>query len=221
MKAPGLRLTTPPSVEPLTLPEAKSWLRVDVADDDTLITDLIKDAREFVENHTAMALLTQTWLYTMDYFPPLDMSYMLIRQPRAWLPQTRQFQGSGGGVIRLPLPPLQSVVAVRYADPDTGALLTADPSTWQVDTTSFPGRLAPAYGQVWPVTRFQPAAVQVTFTAGWGDTGDAVPGIYKRAVRMLVACWYENRGDNQARVQAVENGVRSLLMQGWYGEQVG
>jgi uncharacterized phiE125 gp8 family phage protein len=222
MKAPGLRLDTggAPASEPVTLTEAKAWLRVDVTDDDQLITDLVKDAREYVENHTGMALITQSWLLTLDTFPPLDMSYMLVRQPRAWLPQTRQFQGSGGGVIRLPKPPLQAVNSVKYLATD-GTLTTLDPSGYQVDTTTFPGRLAPAYGQVWPVTRFNPAAVTVGFTCGFGSTTDTVPGIFKRAIRLLICNWYENRGDGQTKTYDVENAVNDLLAQGWYGEHVG
>src|SRR5579884_3989819 len=119
MKAPGLQLVKGPQIEPVTRAQAKAWLRIDVDDDDLLIDELIADAREFVEDHCAVALITQQWLYTMDFFPPLDMSYMLIRQPRAWLPQTRQFQGSGGGVIRMPKPPLQSVQSILYLDPET------------------------------------------------------------------------------------------------------
>ncbi len=219
MIAPGLKQTVAPAAEPVTLADAKNWLRVDVTDDDSLITSMITEAREYVENHTGLALITQTWLYTLDIFPPLDTSYMLIRQPRAWLPQTRQFLGSGGGVIRLPKPPLQSISSLKYLATD-GTLTTLANTEYQIDTSKTPGRLAPAYGKVWPVTRFNPAAVQVTFVAGFGASGSYVPGIFKRAIFMLLANWYENRGDMQGRVMQVQNSVNALLDQGWYGEQI-
>lgn len=54
-------LTVPPAGEPLTLPEAKLHLRVDLDDDDALITALIAAAREQVEFLTGQRLMTQTW----------------------------------------------------------------------------------------------------------------------------------------------------------------
>ena len=54
-------LTVPPAGEPLTLAEAKPHLRVDLNDDDALITALISAAREQVEFLTGQRLITQTW----------------------------------------------------------------------------------------------------------------------------------------------------------------
>lgn len=54
-------LTVPPTGEPLTLAEAKLHLRVDLNDDDALITALISAAREQVEFLTGQRLMTQTW----------------------------------------------------------------------------------------------------------------------------------------------------------------
>ena len=54
-------LTVPPAGEPLTLAEAKLHLRVDLNDDDALITALISAAREQVEFLTGQRLITQTW----------------------------------------------------------------------------------------------------------------------------------------------------------------
>ena len=39
-----LQLITPPAIEPVTLDEARAHLKVDTADDDTLITALIAAA---------------------------------------------------------------------------------------------------------------------------------------------------------------------------------
>jgi hypothetical protein len=43
--------------EPVTLTEAKAWLRVDYTDDDTLITPMIKSARQSIEHFTNRALV--------------------------------------------------------------------------------------------------------------------------------------------------------------------
>ena len=43
--------------EPVSLIEAKAWLRVDFSDDDTLITGMIKSARQSIEHFTNRALV--------------------------------------------------------------------------------------------------------------------------------------------------------------------
>jgi uncharacterized phiE125 gp8 family phage protein len=49
-----------PAIEPLSLDEAKTFLRVETGDDDALITALIAAARLHVESQTHLALITQS-----------------------------------------------------------------------------------------------------------------------------------------------------------------
>ena len=60
----ALRLVTPPSSEPLTLAQAKSFLRIEHTADDDAITRAISAARYFAEQYLRLALLPQTWDYT-------------------------------------------------------------------------------------------------------------------------------------------------------------
>lgn len=46
--------------EPATLAEAKSWMKVDLTDDDTLITELITVARKMVEGYLCISLVPKT-----------------------------------------------------------------------------------------------------------------------------------------------------------------
>lgn len=48
--------------EPVTAAEAKTWLRVDYSDDDTLITGMIKSARQSIEQFTNLALVDKSVL---------------------------------------------------------------------------------------------------------------------------------------------------------------
>ena len=48
----GLELITPPSAEPIAQSVAKTFLKIDISDDDTLVTELIKTARQFCEEYT-------------------------------------------------------------------------------------------------------------------------------------------------------------------------
>jgi len=46
--------------EPVTLQEAKDWCRIDVADDDSLITSLITAARIMCENYANLSFIKRT-----------------------------------------------------------------------------------------------------------------------------------------------------------------
>lgn len=61
------RITVPAS-EPVTLSQAKSFLRVDGSTEDSVITDLIKTARIVGEQETGKSFITQSWRisYTND-----------------------------------------------------------------------------------------------------------------------------------------------------------
>ena len=164
----ALTLQTAPSEEPLTTAEAKSHLRVDFTDDDTLIDALVVAAREYGEGFTGRAFVTQTWDYFADRFP------------------------ADNGAIYLPRPTLQSVTTLKYVDTD-GTQQTLASSKYRVDINSEPGRVTPAYGEEWPSIRPVTNAVEVRFKAGYGDAGTDVPDQIKQAILFLVGHMYEHR----------------------------
>jgi len=96
----SLQLNTPPASEPVTLDQARAWLRVESGgDEDALIAALIPAARARAEWHTGRAFVTQGWTL--------------------WLDQS-------AGIIDVPLPPLQSVSSVTLYAPDgTATVLNA------------------------------------------------------------------------------------------------
>jgi len=163
----GLIQTAAPATEPVTLAEAKSHLRVDGTDDDTLITELIKGARQLVEGNTGRSLITQTWRLTLDRFPRNDEA------------------------IRLERPPLVSVESVTYVDTN-GATQTMATSDYIVDTSHVQGEVALAYDKTWPDARAQQNAVLVNYTAGYG-AASAVPEALKAAIKLRLGDLYENR----------------------------
>lgn len=61
-----LSRVTAPASEPVSLEEAKHYLRVTMEDDDTLITDLIVSARMSAENWLRRSLMTQAWKLGYD-----------------------------------------------------------------------------------------------------------------------------------------------------------
>jgi hypothetical protein len=62
----SLQLNTPPATEPVTLAQAKAWLKVETDDEDALIAALIPAARARAEWHTGRAFVTQGWTLWLD-----------------------------------------------------------------------------------------------------------------------------------------------------------
>lgn len=180
----SLKLITAPSVEPLTLNEAKIHLRIDTSPatthpDDSLITGHIKAARKWCENFQRRTYVTQTWDLFLDCFPDTDH-------------------------IDIPLPPLQSVSYVKYKD-GSGTLQTLSSEYYIVDTNKEPGRIALAYGQSWPSTYGEIQDVQIRFVCGYGDAAADVPDEIKSAMYLKISDLYENRGDADMRSSIGDN----------------
>jgi uncharacterized phiE125 gp8 family phage protein len=65
-----LSRVTAPAYEPMTLAEAKLYLRINTVSEDSLISDLIVAARMAAESYLSRSLITQTWkLAYNDYIP--------------------------------------------------------------------------------------------------------------------------------------------------------
>lgn len=176
--------TVDPTVEPVTLNEAKAHLRIDHASEDDLIAGLIRAAREEVEMTTGTALVHQSWRLSLDDWPKGSM--LLLRRT-----------------------PVREVLSVTVFDAD-GAGAVLDPAGYQLDANAAPARLhlrdRPAVGL--PLN-----GIEVDFTAGHGEAGTDVPDLLRRAVLMLVAHWFEFRAAFGAEHQPVSlpPGYRRLV----------
>lgn len=62
-------LLTPPTVEPVELDDAKTALRIDGDEFDTLLPGLIASARQVAEQETGRAFVAQTWRAELDDWP--------------------------------------------------------------------------------------------------------------------------------------------------------
>ena len=178
-----LELKTGPTVEPVSLAEAKLHARVDATDEDTLIAQMIAAAVAKIDGadgELGRALITQSWFLRLDGFP----------------------RGGNRG-IKVPLPPLQSVTVISYVDTN-GADQVLDSSAYQVvgKNQAQPGSIVEAHGRSWPSTRCQPEAVRVEFVAGYGGTADAVPADIRLALLQIVAHWYVHRESVVGRAMA-------------------
>jgi uncharacterized phiE125 gp8 family phage protein len=170
----ALRQITAPTVEPVTLAEAKTHLResLDDADNDAYIEALITTARETAEDRANRSFMLQTLELTLDAFPTS---------------------------IRLDRAPVLAVSLLEYMDADTGSYVTLSTDSYTVDSASEPGWIVPAYGYSWPTPRCAINAVKVTYTAGYSDSGTAataraaVPKTVRQWILLMIGSLYRHR----------------------------
>jgi uncharacterized phiE125 gp8 family phage protein len=160
-------LLTPPAVEPLSLDDAKAYLRVANTDDDDLIAALIAAARGHVEAATRRALITQTWRLSLDAWP------------------------ASGRMAVLPAP-LQSVAAARVYDLG-GNAQAIDLQGFVPDAVSAPGVISFVPWSM-PMPGRDHGGIEIDVVVGYGAAASDVPAPLTLALRQLIAHWYENRG---------------------------
>jgi uncharacterized phiE125 gp8 family phage protein len=163
-------LVSGPSSEPLTLAEARNWVRVSDGADDGLLQSLIVSARLAVEAATSRVLLSQQWRLTIDDWP-------------------------SSGQLFLPLTPVRSISRVRVLD-GAGVARDALLSLFTLDASLDRARIQ--LGSPLPPPGVPNGGIILDLVVGYGDAASAVPEPLRLAMRHLVAFWYANRGDDAA-----------------------
>lgn len=158
-------LLTPPATEPLSLADAKAFLRIDHDHDDAIISALIASARGQVEALTRSALMTQVWRLVLDAWPC-------------------------EGRITPRFGPLRAVNAARVYDA-AGHASSIDTGRFVVDAAS---GVIVSPGWSLPVPGRARAGIELDIAIGFGPTAADVPDVLRHAIRVLVAHWYDNRG---------------------------
>lgn len=156
-------LLTPPAAEPLSLADAKAFLRADTGDDDALIAALLGAARQHIEALTRRALLLQTWRLVLDAWPR-------------------------DGRIVPRIGPLKSLSAARIYDA-AGNAHALDVVQFVVDGAGN-AIAAPSFALPVPGRAF--AGIELDVICGYGAAGDVPAGLIQ-ALRMLLAHWFDNR----------------------------
>jgi uncharacterized phiE125 gp8 family phage protein len=218
----GLTRLVQPPAEPVPVDEAMAYLRQDDPTDEPLVRSLLKAARELIESTYDLTCISTTWQMTMDRFPRYSTSAVWQYNSDAiWQQRLPVTQLSGQwypdrASIRVVRPPLVSVQSITFFDTN-GLSQTVDPTIYNVDTTTPRGRIAPAFGQIWPIVQMRLESVVVTYVAGYGDDGSQVPEALRLAIKALVLDWYENRGD-EPEIGAIPKMAERLVLSVWDGE---
>lgn len=161
-------LETAPTVEPITLVEAKAHLNVVGTSKDSYITSLITVTRRGIERYLKRALITQTWKVYYD----------------CW-----------DNCLKVPFPVLQEVTSVKYKDLNGTDQTLATDQYWVVNTED-PGSIVRAYGVTYPELQYgRPDAIEILFVAGYGDAAADVPDEIRHAQKIWLTDLFEHRGE--------------------------
>jgi uncharacterized phiE125 gp8 family phage protein len=158
-------LVTGPTIEPITVAEAKKQLEIATSDDthDAHICDLITAARQQWEADTDTCVNNQTWKVITEQF----------------------YDG-----MKLPKRPIQSITSITYYD-GNNTQQTLSTSKYQLHIGTREIKIA--FLQVLPVSLARWDAWTITYLCGYGSTAAACPGVAKRAMMFLIGYQFENR----------------------------
>lgn len=173
--------TIPPTVEPVSLQEAKAHLRVDETDDDALIGALITAARQYGEHQMRRSLITQSWRLVLDSFPGYGQTG--VAYGRAYSMPANAIQLEYGSV--------QSITSITYLAMD-GTTQTMPSTDYVADTSGGLARITPVFGKIWPIPMPQIGSVKVDYVAGYGGAA-AVPAGIRQWMLLRIGALYENR----------------------------
>jgi uncharacterized phiE125 gp8 family phage protein len=169
LDARRIKITTQPTIEPVSRADAKLHCRIDGATEDVLIDGWIEAARQQCEDIAGRAFVKRTYTAYLDYWPVAMC-------------------------LELPYPPLIAVASIKYYDIDGNAAVTYDAANYLVDTYSEPGRIAFKSNASWPsVILREINGVEIIYSAGFGTADTDVPARYKAAMYLMIAHFYEHR----------------------------
>lgn len=181
-------ILTEPTIEPVSLGEAKDHLIVEHNEDDPVIYSMISAARRHVEARCNRVLVRQKWRIYLD----------------------NQLQD-----FKLEPFEVQEVEQIQYVDID-GATQTVSSSVYTVDIPR--QCVYEAYAQTWPDARWQENAAWADVWAGEYKTSDSpvditahIPEDLKSVIKLMVTDLYENRGKS-SETQLFNNDTYDALL---------
>ena len=178
------KVITEPATEPVTLEEVKADLKMDDIDtDDSLLTELIKVAREACENYTERKFIDTVINEYFDIF---------------------------GDNLELSLCPVSSITEVYYYN-TSGVDTELTAANYQADLVSERSKIYSKIGESFPSIQDEKInPIRVRYTVGYGSAASDVPSPIKKAIRLKVGDMYKNPED---RVDTLSMLSKALLNQ--------
>lgn len=176
---------TPPATTPVSVDDAKAFLRVDQTEDDAVVLPLyIEAATEMIEKYSDRALITRTSIAHLDNFPWVEDAIWLAGEP------------------------LQSVVEIRvFADDDTSEVW--DAQNYFVDTAA--SRVITRNSSVFPYGQRHGMQGEIEYVHGYGDTPADVPAAFKMAILHTISHMYENRDEGGLALDKLPQVAENLI----------
>lgn len=181
-----LELVTAPTGRVLTIDAVKQNLRIAHDDDHALLGGLIDAVTSYLDGPYGIlrnCLLDQVWAVSAP----------------AW------------GRLRLGLGNIKSVELVKYWPADGGAVVTLDPSAYQLWDDAHGAFLT--FVSTPPALAFRRDAVTAHFKAGYGAAAKDVPDAVRQAMHLLVGHYYKHSEAviTGTRPTELPLGVKALL----------
>lgn len=162
--------------ECITLSEVKLHCKIDIDDDDTLLADNIIAARKWIEQYIDGVTIPQT---ITAYYDECELIKF-------------------GRIIKTPVTPALTITSITtYDEEDSGTVFDSAGYYRSGDRIA----LRDAYD--WPSSSVRAFdALKIILVAGFGTFSSpswtqVVPRDIKKATALLIAHWYQNRGDEE------------------------
>ena len=161
------KVTTQPTVEPVTVAELKTFARIDTNEEDSLISSFIVAARMSAEEYLGQAFISQTITTFLEFWP--------------------------GRMVELPRPPLISVTGVYTIDEDD-AETEYDSDNYYLNTIATPGQLCLKRGSTQPINTDRDfGRFIIRSVHGYGTAASDVPSQFVEGIKLWAAALYSDR----------------------------
>ncbi len=183
-------LLTGPLVEPVSLSDVKSHVRIDHVDDDDYLSHLIAAARRYVEEYLGLALIKRTYGWQLSRWPARKSN-------------------SPARSLDVPIGPLMGVDNIYLYDE------AGNPTIWNNDNYYVAKSLDQIFRKEttsWPQPLRFPEGIEIHYQAGFGENPSDIPSVIRQAITQLVSHFYESRLPvTDAALKPIPFGVTELL----------
>lgn len=160
--------SAPSSPSSATFAAFKAHCRVDASDttEDLNLMLYLQAATASASSYLKQTLANTSYRLTRDLLPTRALDGPTGSAAFNTFLNSSVYPYTLDSVFRILKPPLISIDSIQYLD--TSGTLQTLPTDFYVYVPGFPGKVAPAYGKIWPFTLPQIGAVVINYTCGYG-----------------------------------------------------